>query len=117
MEKIIIVLNKIEVWSKQELNEIQRNIKSKLPKDSNIPIITNRGNNISNYMINIINLYGETFLTLNSLQLADKLFLMLKKQRLKRKQKAQSVIGKFATIKASTVALNPYSLILQEVLH
>ena len=56
-------------------------------------------------------LYGETLLTLNTLQLADKLFLNIKKQRLKKRQnEAQSIIGKFATIKASTVALNPLFL-------
>ena len=62
-------------------------------------------------MTKIINQYGEIFLTLNSLQSADKLFLMIKEQRLKRRQKlAQSTIGKFSTIKASTVALNPFIL-------
>ena len=50
-------------------------------------------------------------LTLNSLQLADKLFLQIKEQRLKRRQKlAQSTIGKFSTIKASAVAINPFIL-------
>ena len=60
-------------------------------------------------MTKIINQHGEIFLTLNSLQSADKLFLMIKEQRLKRRQKlAQSTIGKFSTIKASTVAVNPF---------
>ena len=54
----------------------------------------------------------QKFLTLNSLQSADKLFLMIKEQRLRRRQKlAQSTIGKFSTIKASTVALNPFILL------
>ena len=58
-----------------------------------------------------INQHGEIFLILNSLQSADKLFLQIKEQRLKRRQKlAQSTIGKFSTIKASTVALNPFIL-------
>ena len=48
-------------------------------------------------------------LTLNSLHLADKLIMQIKEQRLKRRQKlAQSTIGKFSTIKASAVALNPF---------
>jgi len=39
------------------------------------------------------------------------LFLQIKEQRLKRRQKlAQSTIGKFSTIKASAVALNPFIL-------
>jgi len=108
-KKIIIILNKIDLFNKNDLKEIKENIKSKLPKDLNIPIILNNGINLKNYLTKIINQYGEIFLTLNSLQLADKLFLQIKEQRLKRRQKlAQSTIGKFSTIKASTVALNPF---------
>jgi len=108
-KKIIIVLNKIDLFNKNDLKEIKENIKSKLPKDLNIPIILNKGKNLKNYLTKIINQYGEIFLTLNSLQLADKLFLKIKEQRLKRRQKlAQSTIGKFSTIKASAVALNPF---------
>ncbi len=107
-KKIIIILNKINVWNKYELKEILKNVGSKLPKNSNIPIIKNSENNIEHYLNKIITRYGETLLTLNSLQLADKLFLKIKEQRLKkRKKEAQSIIGKFATIKASSVAINP----------
>ena len=111
-KKIIIAINKIDLFSKKELREIIENIKFKLPKNLNIPIIINHKNNLKNYITKIINKYGELFLTLNSLQLADKLFLQIKEQRLKRRQKlAQSTIGKFSTIKASTVALNPFILL------
>ena len=110
-KKIIIILNKIDIFNKNDLKEIMENIKSKLPKDLNIPIIRNNGKNLKNYLTKIINQYGEIFLTLNSIQLADKLFLQIKEQRLKRRQKlAQSTIGKFSTIKASAVALNPFIL-------
>jgi len=110
-KKIIVILNKIDQFNKIELKEIIESIKFKLPKDLNITIITNHENNLKNYMTKIINKYGEIFLTLNSLQSADKLFLQIKEQRLKRRQKlAQSTIGKFSTIKASTVALNPFVL-------
>ncbi len=108
-KKIILILNKIDLFNKIELEEIIENINLKLPKDLNIPIIINYKNNLKNYMAKILNQHGEIFLTLNSLQSADKLFLMIKEQRLKRRQKlAQSTIGKFSTIKASTVALNPF---------
>jgi hypothetical protein len=108
-KKIIIILNKIDLFNKIELKEIIENIKFKLPKDSNIPIIINYQDNLKNYMTKIINNHGEIFLTLNSLQSADKLFLKIKEHRLRRRQKlAQSTIGKFSTIKASTVALNPF---------
>ena len=59
-------------------------------------------------MNELLNKYGESLLTFNSLQLADTLFVKIKAQRFKKRQKeAQSIIGKFATIKASGVALNP----------
>ena len=59
-----------------------------------------------------MNHYGKALLLLNSLQLADKLLFKIKEERLKRRQKeAQSIIGKFATIKASTVAINPFILV------
>jgi len=110
-KKIILILNKIDLLKKNELEEIIENIKFKLPKNLNIPIIVNHENNLKNYLTKIINQYGDILLTLNSLQLADKLFLKLKEQRLKRRQKlAQSTIGKFSTIKASAVALNPFIL-------
>jgi len=110
-KKIILILNKIDLFNKKELKEIIENIKFKLPKDLNIPIIINKENNLKNYITKLINQYGEILLTLNSIQLADKLFMKIKEQRLKRRQKlAQSTIGKFSTIKASAVALNPFIL-------
>jgi len=110
-KKIIVTLNKIDLFNKNELKEIIESIKLKLPKDLNIPIIINHENNLKNYITKIIKQYGEILLTLNSIQLADKLFLKIKEQRLKRRQKlAQSTIGKFSTIKASAVALNPFIL-------
>jgi len=110
-KKIIIAINKIDLFSKKELREIIENIKFKLPKNLNIPIIINNENNLKNYITKLINQNGEILLTLNSIQLADKLFLRIKEQRLKRRQKlAQSTIGKFSAIKASAVALNPFIL-------
>ncbi len=110
-KKIILILNKIDLFNKNELKEIIENIKFKLPKDLNIPIIINNENNLKNYLTKFLNQYGEILLTLNSIQLADKLFLRIKEQRLKRRKKlAQSTIGKFSTIKASAVALNPFIL-------
>jgi len=110
-KNIIIILTKIDLFNKNELKEIIENIKIKLPKDLNIPIIINNENNLKNYIAQLINQYGEILLTLNSIQLADKLFLKIKEQSLKKRQKfAQSTIGKFSTMKASAVALNPFIL-------
>ena len=110
-KKIIIVLNKVDLLRKNELKEIIENIEFKLPKNLKIPIIINHEENLKNYITEITNQHGEILLTLNSIQLADKLFLKIKEQRLKRRQKlAQSTIGKFSTIKASAVVLNPFIL-------
>jgi len=79
-KKIIIILNKIDLFNKNELKEIIENIKFKLPKDLNIPIIINNENNLKNYITKLINQNGELLLTLNSIQSADKLFLRLKEK-------------------------------------
>ncbi len=111
-KKIIIILNKIHIWNSYDLKKILKNIRLKLPQHMNIPIILNSKNNINYQITDLINRHGEILLTLNSLQLADKLFLKIKEQRLKKRQReAQSIIGKFATIKASGVALNPLILL------
>ncbi|MDC3119076.1 GTP-binding protein [Prochlorococcus sp. AH-716-K03] len=111
-KKIILVLNKIDIWNNRDLRNILKNIRLKLPKNINIPIILNSKNNLKNQITDLIQRYGESLLTINCLQLADELFLKIKEQRLqRRKREAQSIIGKFATIKASGVALNPLVLI------
>ncbi len=111
-KKIILVFNKIDIWKEHDLKEILKNIRLKLPRYIKIPIIINSKNNIRNQLSELINNYGESLLTLNSLQLADKLFLKIKEERLKKRQReAQFIIGKFATIKASGVALNPLILL------
>ncbi len=111
-KKIILVFNKIDIWKGPDIKIILKNIRLKLPQYIKIPIIINANNNIKNQLSELINNYGESLLTLNSLQLADKLFLKIKEQRLKKRQReAQSIIGKFATIKASGVALNPLILL------
>ncbi len=111
-KKIILVFNKVDIWKGHDLKIILKNIRLKLPQYLKIPIIINSNNNIKNQLSELINNYGESLLTLNSLQLADKLFLKIKEQRLKKRQReAQSIIGKFATIKASGVALNPLILL------
>ncbi len=61
-----------------------RNHTELLFKYLNIPIIIHHENNLKNYITKIINQYGEILLVLNSIQLADKLFMRIKEQRLKR---------------------------------
>jgi len=111
-KKIIILLNKIDIWSEKELKEIIKNINLKIPKNLKIPIIVNSGNKIKKHLTETLNNHGESLLVLNTFHLADKLFIKIKGERLKRRKKeAQSIIGKFATIKASGVALNPLLLL------
>jgi len=45
----------VKIPYKNDLKEIKENIKSKLPKDLNIPIILNNGINLKNYLTKIIN--------------------------------------------------------------
>ena len=61
-KKIIVILNKIDLFKKNELKEVIENIKFKLPKDSNIPIILNHKNNLNHYITKIINRHGEILL-------------------------------------------------------
>ena len=53
-KKIILIINKIDLLKDNELKEIKENIKFKLPKDLNIPIIINHENNLENYIIKIL---------------------------------------------------------------
>ncbi len=111
-KKIILVLNKIDIWSGRDLKNILKSVRLKLPQQIKIPIILNSKNNIKNKITDLIKRDGASLLTFNSLQYADKLFLKIKEQRLKKRQReAQTIIGKFATIKASGVALNPLILL------
>ncbi len=115
-KNVIIIINKIDIFKREEIQIIKNKIIEKLPINCKIPIITNsiKNNNLSNK--NKINIYlnetlkriGHILLIANTYQIANKLALNIKENRLiKRKQKAQSLIGKVATIKASSVAINP----------
>jgi len=115
-KSIIIILNKIDIWGREEINLIKENIREKLPINCKIPIITYSikdnnlcdKNKVFNYLNITLNRIGYSLVIYNTYQLANNLANNIKEKRLiKRKQKAQSLIGKFATLKASSVALNP----------
>ncbi len=119
-KNIIIIINKIDIWGRDEIKIIKENIKTKLPINCNIPLITysTKNNNlcdtnkIYNYLNITLNRIGYSLVIYNTYQLANNLAHNIKETRLiKRKYKAQSLIGKFATLKASSVALNPMILI------
>ena len=113
---LIIIINKIDIWGKEEIKIIKENIRKKLPINCKIPIITYSikdndlfdKNKIYNYLNITLNRIGYSLIIYNTYQLANNLAHNIKEKRLiKRKQKAQTLIGKFATLKASSVALNP----------
>ena len=115
-KNIIIIINKIDIWGREEIKIIKENIRKKLPINCKIPIITYSikdndlcdTNKIYNYLNITLNRIGYSLLIYNTYQLANNLAYNIKEARLiKRKHKAQSLIGKFATLKASSVALNP----------
>ena len=116
-KKVIIVLNKIDIWNNKEIHTILEKIRDKLPRDIIIPIVVNSNkkfnslninSSLHNYLIKMINKIGQPILIYNTLQIASKLAIIIKEQRLsKRKKEAQIIIGKYATLKASSVALNP----------
>ena len=116
-KKIIVVLNKTDFWKVNEVNKITDNIKNKLSKLSLIPLITasnicrknyQNDKGFLSYIKESIYKFGDIYLISNTLRTADILSMKIKECRLlKRKREAQATIGKFATMKASGVALNP----------
>ena len=116
-KKIILVLNKTDIWEVPEVKRITDNIKQKLSDHSSIPIVTSSNihkNNydenqkLLNYLRESIYKFGDIYLISNTLRTADIVSMKIKECRLlKRKKEAQATIGKFATMKASGVALNP----------
>ena len=115
-KNIILIINKIDIWGRDDIQIIIENIRKKLPINCKIPIITYSikdndicdKNKIINYLNITLNRIGYSLVIYNTYQLANNLAHNIKEKRLiKRKQKAQSLIGKFATLKASSVALNP----------
>ncbi len=132
---ILIVLNRCDQWNMKETKLIISSIHRKLsfckqkikislvsssPRDAKIkPDGTVRSeqkmpkvNIFNNELQDIIDKRGELFLCINSLRIADKFYKLLKENRLlKKKEEAQSLIGKYATLKASGVAINPFLMI------
>lgn len=128
---IILVLNRCDQWSPSEINEIKTSIIARLPDHAkNLQIKSTsaaprQSHMLSNgkirsepiepnieslreVLLNILNQQGELFLALNSLHQADVFYNELKKARLKKnKASAQALIGKFAALKASSVAASP----------
>ncbi len=132
---ILIVLNRCDQWNRRETKQILNSIHRKLsfckqkikialvsssPREAKIkPDGTVRSEQkmpkvelLKNELKNIIDQSGQLLLSINSLRIADHLYKLIKENRLlKKKEKAQSLIGKYATLKASGVAINPFLMI------
>ena len=116
-KKVIIIFNKIDTWKNEEINIIIKNIKNKLPIESYTPIFKNSIKNnyphkeiisLKDYLLSTINRVGYQLIIYNTFQVTNKLVIDIKEKRLlRRKEQAQAIIGKFALLKASSVALNP----------
>ena len=67
---------------------------------------------LKNELKDIIDQSSELLLSINSLRIADQFYKLLKESRLlKKKEAAQILIGRYATLKASGVAINPFLMI------
>ena len=132
---ILIVLNRCDQWNAKETKLILSSIHRKLsfckqkikislvsssPREAKIkPDGTVRSEKktpkvdiLKNELKDILDQSGELLICVNSLRIADYLYKSLKENRLlKNKAEAQSLIGKYATLKASGVAINPFLMI------
>ncbi len=129
---ILIVLNRCDQWTKKEAKLILSSIQKKLsiynhkikivlvassPREA---IIKKNGtvrsekkapkvDTLKDELKEIIDQSSELLLCINSLRIADQFYNLLKESRLlKKKEAAQSLIGKYAALKASGVAINPF---------
>lgn len=116
--QLIIIFNKIDNWNCSEVESIKNNIKIKLSKYKQIPLLVHSNTKyhlvdkkmgIKDYLIHTFSRIGCNLLIYNTFQLANKLSHHIKQNRLqKNRLKAQTIIGQFAAIKASSVAINPF---------
>ena len=132
---ILIVLNRCDQWNSNEAKLILSSIHKKLscykkkvkialvascPREARIKtdgtvrseLKTPKVDILKSELKDIIDQNGDLLLCINSLRLADEFHKLLKENRLlKKKEAAQSLIGKYAALKASGVAINPFLLI------
>ncbi len=128
---ILLILNRCDQWNKEQARSLLLNIERKLsfykksidiylaassPRRAKIKIdgtvrselISPKIGILEESLKSIIENKGELLLCINILRIADNFYKSLKEDRLRRKKElAQSLIGKFAAIKASGVAINP----------
>ena len=128
---IQIILNRCDQWTKDEQNQLIKSIKKRLPSGINhLKIHTiaasprrqelTHSKKIRSFksspkieefkteLIDFLSIQGEIILAINSLRQTDNFHQSLKACRMKKsKAAAQSLIGRYAAVKASGVAANP----------
>ena len=129
---VLLVLNRSDQWCKDELNDVINSIRFRLPpiaKDLDLKVIaaaprkpsiqlngtirsevgSPRIKELSKLLKSTLKKEGEMLLCINALLQAEIFFESLRRFRINRnKIAAQNIIAKFATIKASGVAFNPF---------
>ena len=132
---ILLVLNRCDQWNTKEAKLILSSIHKKLsfykqrikialvsssPREAKIkPNGTIRSeqkmpkvDTLKSELKDIIDQSGDLFLCINSLRIADQVYKIIKENRLlKKKEEAQTLIGKYSALKASGVAINPFLMI------
>ena len=132
---ILLVLNRCDQWDTKETKLILSSIHRKLSfckKKVKISLVSSSPREakikrngtvrseqkmpkvdiLKNELKDIIDQSGELLLCINSLRIADQFYKSLKENRILRKRKkAQTLIGKYATLKASGVVINPFLMI------
>ncbi len=132
---ILLVLNRCDQWNEKEAKLIISSIHKKLsfykhkikialvassPREAKIKIDGTVRSEQKSPKVDIlkaelkdlIDQRGELLLCINTLRIADRFYTLLKESRLlKKKEAAQGLIGKYAALKASGVAINPFLMI------
>ena len=132
---LLLALNRCDQWRHNEIKEVVRSIRRRLPtgaKDLIIEVVaaaprkaklqenglvrseacTPQVSSLHKTLTGLLEEQGDLLLVLNALRQAESFYNSLKSGRLKRRRAAaQSLIGKFATMKASGVAINPFLIV------
>jgi small GTP-binding protein len=128
---LLLVLNRCDCWSEQQQTALIASIQRRLPAaarhlelipvaaaprqpellaDGRVRSVTQppRVNPLRRALVDLLEQHGELLLALNALAGAERFHLALQRWRLgASRQAAQSLIGRFAAIKATGVAANP----------
>lgn len=132
---LLLVLNRCDCWSEQQQIALIASIQRRLPAaarhlelipvaaaprqpellaDGRVRSVTQppRVNPLRRALVDLLEQHGELLLALNALAGAERFHLALQRWRLgASRQAAQSLIGRFAAIKATGVAANPLVLL------